>query len=228
MRIKLFPWLGREFVALSCEGAGTGSVVEETADIFNRFKEALAESGCTLDETVRTRLWARDMECWDGGVHERARILSGNARSVSSSHIRPARFAGQGRIAIDLLAMRSPPDGEKKSLQEYDPQTIVLRRLNWGGIAFLSGVTVILPTFEDQFPVIIQRITDTLREAGSSWNSVARASFFLHRSQSMDMLRRRFRDLVDAPIPHMDYTFVDTRQGKLIEIEITARTGQTS
>lgn len=230
MRVKLYPWLGQEFVSLSCEGAGAGagSIEEETRGILDQCRERLADFGLALDETVRTRLWARDMECWHAGVHERARILAGKARSVSSSHICPARFASPARIAIDLLAMRRPAGGEKKHLLEYDPQTLVLRRLRWGGIAFLSGVTVVLPTFEEQFPVVVQRITDTLSEAGSSWRQVARASFFLHRSLSLDMLRRRFGETIDVAIPHTDYTLVDTRQGKLIEIEITAKLEQPS
>ena len=106
MREKIFPWLGHEFIALSCEGDSAGSVTDETADIFRRFDDRLRAQGLSLDNTVRTRLWARDMACWEGGVKERARILSGNARSVSSSHIRPDRFASPGRVAVDLLAMR--------------------------------------------------------------------------------------------------------------------------
>jgi hypothetical protein len=51
---------------------------------------------------------------------------------------------------------------------------------------------------------------------------VARASFFLHRSQDFAELRRRFAELVPVRIPATDYTSVDTRQGKLVEIEITA------
>ena len=61
-----------------------------------------------------------------------------------------------------------------------------------------------------------------LAHAGLDWTRVARASFFLHGSHDFADLRRRFGALVPVRIPHTDYTRVDTRQGKLVEIEITA------
>lgn len=222
MREKLFTWLGHEFLDLSCEGNPDGSLTAETAALFARFEERLQAHGMSLADTVRTRLWARDMDCWADGVKERARILSGAARSVSSSHIRPGHFASDGRIAVDLLAMR-PNTGQPKRCVEYDPAGIVLRYLDWEDVVFLSGVTVILPTFEEQLPVIVGRIRDGLADAGLDWSHVSRASFFLHNSQSLDGLRSAFAKLVPVPLSHADYTTVDTRQGKLVEIEITAK-----
>lgn len=223
MRLKIFPWLGQEFVSLSWEGSGNGTVEEETRELFARFADRLREFGLTLDHTVKTRMWVRDMACWQAGVHERVRILSGPARSVSSSHVRPERLGPKARTAVDLLAMFPPKGGGAKALKEYEPQTIVLRWLKWGGILFLSGVTdVTHVTFDEQFPVIIERLTGTLADGGAFWRNVARASFFLHRDESLDMLRERFREAVSATIPSLDYTFVDTRQGKRLKIELTA------
>lgn len=221
MREKVFPWLGQEFVSLSCEGRPRGSIVEETRDIFARFDTRLQAYGLSLANTVRTRLWARDMDCWRFGVEERAQILSGKARSVSSSHIRPERFASEARIAVDMLAMRVAPEIVKEAV-EYDPPGIVLRYLKWGSVVFLSGVTVILPGFEDQLLNVVKRIGDTLAQANLTWANVARASFFLHHSLRLNDLRESFAQLVETPIPCMDHTFVDTRQGKLVEIETTA------
>lgn len=221
MREKFFKWLGQEFVSLSCEGAPSTDVTSETADIFERIDARLRTHGQSLDNTVRTRLWARDMSCWEPGVKERVRILSGAARSVSSSHIRPERFASQAGVAIDLLAMRAP-SGEHKLLREYEPEGIVLRNLEWDGVLFLSGVTVILPEFDEQLNTIVGRITSTLRDARLEWSDVERASFFLHRSCSFDKLKNDFARLVPIVIPIMEYAQVDTRQGKLVEIEITA------
>lgn len=221
MREKIYNWLGHEFIALSCEGIPSGSVTDETAHLFGLFDERLQAHGLGLDSTVRTRLWARDMDCWDSGVKERARLLSGAARSVSSSHIKPGRFASAGRVAVDLLAMRASP-GNTKATCEYDPSGMVLRYLDWEGVVFLSGVTVVLPTFDEQLKVIVGRIGDTLAHAGLDWTDIARASFFLHNSCAMAELRRRFAELMPVAIPHVDYSSVDTRQGKLVEIEITA------
>ncbi len=221
MREKSFAWLGQEFVALSCEGdPAVGDVTGETANIFQRFERCLHGRGLSLANTVRTRLWARDMECWGDAVKERARILAGDARSVSSSHIRPGRFASNARVAVDLLAML-PSSGQSKRLIEYEPPGIVLRYLEWENIVFLSGVTVILPTFAEQLPVIVSRIGETLSHAGVDWTHVKRASFFLHQQESLEELRRASSRLIPVPLP-ADFTTVDTRQGKRVEIEITA------
>jgi enamine deaminase RidA (YjgF/YER057c/UK114 family) len=224
MRLKIFPWLGQEFVSLSEEGTGSGSVEDETRELFARFAERLRGLGLTLDQTVRSRMWVRDMPTWEAGVHERVRVLKGAARSVSSSHIRPERLVGNARISVDMLAMHPPADGSAKVMKEYEPQTIVLRWLKWGGLLHLSGVTdMTTTTLDQQFPIIIKRLTDSLADGGASWKDVARMSCFLHRDESLRELRERFSSAVDARISSVDYTFVDSRQGKRLEVELTAR-----
>ncbi len=37
MQMKIFQWLGREFVALSCEGKRGSTATEEAQEIFRRF-----------------------------------------------------------------------------------------------------------------------------------------------------------------------------------------------
>lgn len=224
MRLKMFPWLGQEFVHLSWEGNGQGTVKEETRELFARFADHLKQFGLTLDHTARTRMWVNNMDTWQTGVHERVRILSGQARSVSSSHVWPERLGSKARISVDLMAMFPPRDGSRKIFREYEPQTIVLRRMDWGGLLFLSGVTDMThTTFDEQFPVIIKRLTDTLADGGGSWDKVQRASFFLHHEEKLEHLRESFRKAVSARIPSLDYTFVGTRQGKRLEIELTAK-----
>ena len=56
MRKKIFQWLGREFVALSCEGKAGLTGTEEAWEIFRRFDGELLEMGLSLENTVRTRL----------------------------------------------------------------------------------------------------------------------------------------------------------------------------
>ncbi|HKA34152.1 MAG TPA: hypothetical protein VKH64_13110, partial [Candidatus Binatia bacterium] len=62
-------------------------------------------------------------------------------------------------------------------------------------------------------------------DAGASWERVAKVSFYLHRSQTIEALNALFRKVVPAAIPQMEYAFVDgySAEGKLIEIETTAR-----
>ena len=224
MRLKIFRWLGQEFVHLSAEGNGEGTVEDETREVFARFARRLKPFGLTLDQTARSRMFVKDMETWTAGVHERVRILKGPARSVSSSHIWPERLGPKARISVDMMAMFPPKDDSRKVFQEYEPPTIVLRRMNWGGLLFLSGVTDMThTTFDEQFPVIVQRLRDTLANGGGSWEQVQRASFFLHHEEKLEHLRTSFSSAVSARIPSMDYTFVGTRQGKRLEIELTAK-----
>jgi enamine deaminase RidA (YjgF/YER057c/UK114 family) len=224
MRLQIFPWLGQEFISLSWEGNGEGTVEDEVRDVFGQFDDWLRRFGLTLEHTVRTRQFCRNQEIWAAASAARGRILTGAARSVSSSHVRPARLPEKSRVTADLLAMFPPATGEHKKLKEYEPATVVLRHLTWGGIVFVSGVTDMThETLDEQFPVIIERLSANLADAGASWEKVERASFFLHNEEKLDDLRERFARTVRAPVPHVEYTFVDTRQGKRLEIELTAK-----
>ena len=225
MRMQVFNWLDREFVSLTSEGNGQGTVADETQDIFRRFDGELRGMGLSLDNTVRTRLWGRDRESRDLGSTQRVAILSGKARSASSSYIAPGNFDSHARVSLDLIAMRPISADAHKVLKEYDPPIVPLRYLVYDSLVFLSGVTAVLPTLEDQMADILPRILGSLTDAGSSWDSAERASFYLHRSQKLDNFRGLFRDSVKAEIPQTEYAFVDgySSEGKLIEIEVTAR-----
>jgi hypothetical protein len=56
------------------------------------FAERLRALGLSLDHVVRTRMFTRDMDVWIASNQERRKILTGKARSVSSSHIWPDRL----------------------------------------------------------------------------------------------------------------------------------------
>ena len=56
MRKKIFYWLGKEFVALSCEGKAEATAAREAREIFRRLDEELRGMGLSLENTVRTRL----------------------------------------------------------------------------------------------------------------------------------------------------------------------------
>jgi hypothetical protein len=53
---------------------------------------------------------------------------------------------------------------------------------------------------------------------------VARISFYLHRSQAINELRRMFAARVRASIPETEVVYVDgySAVGKLCEVEVTA------
>ena len=225
----MFPWLGREFVSLSCEGNAKGTVLEEMHALFHRLDVELRTLGLSLDNTVRTRLWARDRESRDLAGRERVNILSGKARSASSSYIAPDFFASDARIATDLIAMKPRQQGVEKILKEYDPPIVPLRYLIYDTIVILSGVTAVLPSLDDQMADILPRIGGSLTDAGSSWEDVVMVSFFLHRSQTIKTLSGLFEETIKVKIPEVEYAFVDgySSQGKLVEVEVTAERSPT-
>ena len=224
MRKRIFSWLGKEFVELSGEARPASTATEEAREIFQRFDQELRLHGLALPNTVRSRLWGRDRESRDQGSNERVKMLSGKARSASSSYIAPGHFDSNARIAIDLLAMRPSRADAEKFLKEYDPPIVPLRYLIYDSVVVLSGVTAVLATLDEQLDNILPRIEDSLKNAGSSWDRVAQVSFFLHRSQRLENLKELFSRRVPAQIPSMEYSFVNgySSEGKLCEVEVTA------
>ena len=224
MRKLLFSWLGREFVELSGEAKQVVTATEEARQLFHRFDGELKALGLSLDHTVRSRLWGRDRESRDLGSAERVRILSGKARSASSSYIAPDHFDSAAKVALDLLAMRPSRRELAKRIVEYDPPIVPIRFLVYDTVVVLSGVTTVLPTLAEQLDNILPRIAGSLNDAGSSWNKVACVSFYLHRSQEIATLNELFLKHTHAKIPQLEYEFVDgySSQGKLCEVEVTA------
>ena len=224
MQKRIFSWLGKEFVELSGEARPAVTAAEEAPELFQRFDRELRVHELSLANTVRSRLWGRDRESRDQGSNERVKVLSGKARSASSSYIAPSRFDSNAKVAIDLLAMQPSRSGAEKFLKEYDPPIVPLRYLIYDSVVVLSGVTAVLASLDEQLDNILPRIEDSLKNAGSSWDRVAKISFFLHRSQRLETLKELFSTRVTAKIPALEYSFVDgySSEGKLCEVEVTA------
>jgi enamine deaminase RidA (YjgF/YER057c/UK114 family) len=224
MRKRIFSWLGKEFIELSGEARPAASQGAEAKEVFARFDEELRGHGLSLANTVRSRLWGRDRQSRDLGSEERVKILSGKARSASSSYIAPGHFDSPANVAVDLIAMRPAQSSTEKRVVEYDPPIVPIRFLTYENVVVLSGVTTVLPTLEAQLDNILPRIAGSLADGGSSWDKVAKVSFYLHRSQTIDHLKDLFRRRITAQIPHMEYCFVDgySAEGKFCEIEVTA------
>ena len=224
MQKKIFTWMGKEFIELSGEAKPAGTATSEAQELFARFDQELRAQGLSLDNTVRSRLWGRDRESRDLGSNERVKVLSGKARSASSSYIAPGRFDSSAKVAVDLIAMRPAQAGTEKRIVEYDPPIVPIRFLTYENVVVLSGVTTVLPTLEAQLDNILPRIQGSLADGGSSWDKVARVSFYLHRSQTIENLKKLFQSHVKAQIPQMEYCFVDgySSEGKFCEVEVTA------
>jgi enamine deaminase RidA (YjgF/YER057c/UK114 family) len=224
MRTRLFTWLGREFVDLSTEAKPGANATVEAQEIFQRFDHELRLHGLSLDNTVRSRLWGHDRESRDLGSNERVKVLSGKARSASSSYIAPTHFDSSARVAIDLLAMKPTHPDTQKHIVEYDPPIVPIRFLIYDSVVVLSGVTTVLPTLDEQLDNILPRIAASLKDAGSTWERVAKVSFYLHRSQPIEILKGLFNSKIGAKIANMEYCQVDgySSAGKFCEVEVTA------
>ena len=226
MRKTIFNWLGREFISLSGEARKEINPAEEIQELLQSFEAELKSMSLSFDNTVRTRLWGRDSDSRRLGSAQRGKVFTGRARSSSSSFFEPNYFDSQAHVALDLLAIRPSGAGIEKLLREYDPPVAPLRFLIYDSIVFLSGVTAIGPSLDDQVSKIITAISNSLFEAKSSWDKVVKTSFFLHSSQDYNELREHFQKKVKVTIPQTEYLFVNgyAGEGNLLEIEVTART----
>ena len=226
MRKRIFTWLGKEFIELSGEAKAAANATIEAQELFQRIDQELKAHGSSLDNTVRSRLWGRDRQSRDLGSTERVKILSGKARSASSSYIAPGHFDSGAKVALDLLAMRPSQTSAAKRIVEYEPAIVPIRFLVYDSVIVLSGVTTVLPTLAEQFDNIFPRIAGSLKDAGSSWEKAARVSFYLHRSQTLENLKTLFARHVTAQVPQLEYCFVDgySSEGKFCEVEVTAAT----
>ena len=226
MRVTVYPWLNHEWVQMSGESKPGLRGDEAGRELLDRFDGALHDFGLSLANVVRTRLWGRDREARDLGSKARVEVLSGKARSASSSYVAPSHFDSDGAIAIDLWAMRPAESSAEKHIQEYDPVIVPLRYLVYDGVVVLSGVTHEVGDLGAQLDNILPRIAGSLKDGRSAWSSVGRMSCHLHRSQAIPELRRLLTDRLGSEFPAdaAEYEFADgySSLGKLIELEVTA------
>ena len=222
MRMKTFDWLGREFVAVSCEGAAGVPADQGIDGILDRIEEGIGRLGLSLDDTVRTRLWGRDRESRNLGSQARSKRMRDSARSSSSSYIAPGHLDSDANVALDFIAMRS---GGGKKLVEYDPPIVPLRYLDLEGLVFLSGVTSTTGNLAEQVTEVCGLIGESLEHAGVSWEQAVLVSFFLHEAEAPAALRESFELAVAACPARTEWSFVEgySAQGKLIEIEVTVQ-----
>ncbi len=220
---KIVARFGQEFVELSCEGDGRGTAAEETQAIFRRMSAELGAFGLTLDHVLRTRLWGRDRASRDAGSVVRVDILSGGARSASSSYIAPDRFERpDSRVIVDLLALKSA--SAVKQVHENDPPRTPIRYLTVGPLVVLSGMTCQLANLDEQLADIMPRVGAALNEAGCDWSKIVHMSGYLHRSQTPEALKAGIARFANPMPRELEIAFVDgySQERKLIEIETTA------
>ncbi|MEE8326014.1 MAG: hypothetical protein V3R58_03145 [candidate division NC10 bacterium] len=225
MRKKIFLRYGREFLSLSCDGLPRGKLAEETQDLFQRVDKELRELSLALENTVRIRIWGRDKEARNLATAERSKILTEKTKASSSSYICPEHFNSNARVALDLIAMRTANPGLQRKPVEYDPPRKYLSYLIYDSFAFLSGITSAGTNLDNQLAEILTEIEASLGDSGTSWDKVISASFYLHRSQKVELLRDLLGKKKRIEVGQMEFCFVDgfASEGRLIEVDVTAK-----
>lgn len=224
MRKRVFSWLDREFVELCGEARSTGTVEEQTRELFQRFAEELKGEGLSLHDTVRTRAWGRYRESRQLATAARSKILAGSARAASSSYVSLDHFESQSDVALDLLAMKPSSPGAERNPVEFQPPRNYLRYLRYDSVLFFSGYTSSADALESQVPQILEAVTQALAAAGADWKQVVKLSLFLHRSQKLETLKSLLAKDNRLSLSQMEFGFVDGYAGErsLLEIETTA------
>jgi enamine deaminase RidA (YjgF/YER057c/UK114 family) len=193
-------------------------------DLLARCNDELGTYGLSLDNTVRTRLWARSSVDRDVASDERREVLSGKRRSASSSYIAPGHFQTWGKAAIDLIALAPERRTAKKVIVEYEPAIVPVRYIEYEGMVFLSGVTVVVPTLEEAVKQTTALIAGSLKKAGVTWKKVQKISCYLRRDHSFAKMERLLGNAVPLRGISTDFVHVDgySSAGKHVEIEVTA------
>ena len=121
--------------------------------------------------------------------------------------------------------MRTANPGLQRNPVEYDPPRKYIRYLIYDSFAFLSGITSAGPNLDNQLAEILTEIEGSLTDCGTSWDKVTSASFYLHRSRKVELLRGLLEKKRRSGIAQMEFCFVDgfASEGRLVEVEVTAK-----
>lgn len=224
MKSTVVRALGHRFVHLSEESSPDLLADAAMREVLEHCERELAIYGLTLDNTVRTRLWARNAIDREVASAERWRILSGAARSASSSYIAPGHFQTWAKAAIDLVAIDPVRKNARKVAVEYEPPIVPVRYIVYDGMVFLSGVTVVVPTLDVAVKETMALVGGSLHKAGVSWDQVVKVACYLRRDHGFERLERLLSSAAPVKNVSIDMVHVDgySAPGKHVEIEVTA------
>jgi enamine deaminase RidA (YjgF/YER057c/UK114 family) len=227
METNIFSWLGREFVEI-CGEARTGVPVESaTAELFQKFANALTPLGLSLDNTVRIRVFGRDRQARTDATAERSKILSGSRRSACSSFFSQEWFNSAGASGLELLVMRPLSSAAVRKPVDFEPPRNYLRYLDYDSVLFFSGLTSEAATLEQQVSEVLTTLDGAFAKAKTDWSKVVKLSLLLQRGANIDSAQRILAQKNRLRAPEIEFTFVDGFAGEkyLIEIEATALSG---
>jgi enamine deaminase RidA (YjgF/YER057c/UK114 family) len=224
MQVRLFNWLGREFIEISGEGKAGIAADRATEELFNRFEKKLRAHDFSLDDAVRVRVWGRDKTARVLATAVRAKILVGNHRVASSSFISEEWFESDGVTGLELLAMRPAKGSAERRAVDFSPARNYLCYLRYDPVLFFSGLTSDAATLDEQVPNILLSLANAFAVSGASWSKVTKLSIYLQRSQDLLALRRLLANGPRPDVPEVEISLVDgfAADNYLIEIEATA------
>ena len=95
MKVKLFNWLGRDFVEIIGAGRAGWSADIAVDQLFHSFEAELQSHGLSLDDAARVRVWGRDKDARTLATGARAKILTGSVKRQA-----PVSFRSSGSIPM--------------------------------------------------------------------------------------------------------------------------------
>jgi len=227
METKLFSWLGREFVEICGEARAGASVESATAELFQKFANALTPLGLSLDNTVRIRVFGRDRQARTDVTAARSKILSGSRRAASSSFISQEWFDSAGSGGLELLVLRPLNSAAQRKPVDFEPARNYLCYLEYDSLLFFSGFTSEAAMLEQQVSEVLTTLDSAFAKAKTDWSKVVKLSLLLQRGSNLDSVKRILAQSNRLSVPAIEFTFVDGFAGEkyLVEIEATALGG---
>jgi hypothetical protein len=227
MKTRLFSWLGKEFVEIVGEGKSGMPADRAADDLFRQFEAELKVYGLSLDNTARLRVWGRDKDARTLATTARSKILTGKRRAASSSFISREWFDSEATAGLELLAMRPINSGAERRPVDFKPARNYLCYLQYDSVVFYSGYTSTADTLHDQVTEVLKAISGARAISGGltqDFRKTGRLSVFLHRSQSLSVVKDLLAKEIWIDLANVEYRRVDGFAGEkyLLEIEATA------
>lgn len=222
-----YQQVGRHrLVLVSAHGCGPGGGADQLRAALQSVAQTLTDHGLGLEHVVRSRLWARDAVYRGAASPVRPEVLSGPARSASSSYVRTGHLPAGVLVGIDVVAYDSPGVAPVKSVVEHNPPQVPIRYLALEDLVVLSGTTSLVPTLEGQVEQIATSIGMNLDEAGSDPAHIAELRCYLHRDEDPRVLSDAVARYLPGPVA-FPIELVDgfSAPGKRVELEVTALRG---
>ena len=230
MKVKLFNWLGRDFVEIIGEGRAGWTADIAVDQLFHNFEAELQSHGLSLDDAARVRLWGRDKDARTLATGARAKILTGKRKAASSSFISQQWFDSDATAGLELLAMKPRDSSAERRPVDFEPARNYLCYLRYDSVVFYSGYTSSADTLEDQVAGVLKAITGARAISGAltqDFRKAGRLSVFLHRSQKLSVIKDLLAKETWIDLANVEFRLVDGFAGDkyLLEIEATGLSG---